>query len=56
MEKMWKIALSNGWGRLAQGKNNGVSYTDTIEFIHFNQVPVDCDVTYASFVDRKSVV
>ena len=46
----WEIALSNEWGRLAQGNIHGVTPTDTIEFIHFHQVPQDRDVTYASFV------
>ena len=47
---VWEQALSNEWGRLAQGNNNGISYTDTIEFIQKAQVPADRDVTYASFV------
>ena len=49
-KERWETALSNEWGRLAQGNIHGVAPTDTIQFIHFNQVPHDRDVTYASFV------
>ena len=45
----WSPALSNEWGRLAQGNYNGVESTDTIDFIPFQQVPTDKKVTYASF-------
>ena len=37
----WLPALSNKWGRLAQGKFMGVKPTDTINFIPFHQVPED---------------
>ena len=46
----WKPALSNEWGRLAQGNYTGVESTDTIEFIQHTCVPTDKKVTYASFV------
>ena len=45
----WSPAMSNEWGRLAQGNNNEVESTDTIDFIHHNEVPLDKKVTYASF-------
>ena len=47
---IWLQSLSNEWGRLAQGNNEGVKGTDTIDFIYQNQVPTDRDVTYATFV------
>ena len=47
---IWGRALSNEWGRLAQGNKYGVQYTDTIEFITKEQVPANRDVTYASFL------
>ena len=43
-------ALSNEWGRLAQGNYSGVESTDTIEFIPHTDVPQSKKVTYASFV------
>ena len=46
----WTPALSNEWGRLAQGNNAGVESTDTIEFIDHLHVPKDRKITYASFV------
>ena len=46
----WNKSLSNEWGRLAQGNENGVKGTDTIEFIPQQQVPTNAKVTYASFV------
>ena len=46
----WLRSLSNEWGRLAQGNDNGIKGTDTIEFIHRSQVPSDKQVTYASYV------
>ena len=45
----WAPALSNEWGRLAQGNDLGVESTDTIDFISFDQVPQNKKVTYASF-------
>ena len=47
---IWNQSLSNEWGRLAQGNNNGVQHTDTIDFIHQHEVPTERDVTYATFV------
>ena len=49
-ETRWNPALSNEWGRLAQGNYNGVKSTDTIDFIPFTLVPKDKKTTYASFV------
>ena len=46
----WLPALSNEWGRLAQGNDAGVEATDTIQFVAFSDVPLDKKVTYASFV------
>ena len=46
----WLPALSNEWGRLAQGNDAGVEATNTINFVAFSEVPVDKKVTYASFV------
>ena len=46
----WNPALSNEWGRLAQGNDNGVEYTNTIEFIAYKDVPLNRKVTYTSFV------
>ena len=47
-------SLSNEWGQLSQGNENGVSHTDTIDLIHKHEVPQDIDVTYATFVmDHK---
>ena len=48
--KKWQPALSNEWGRLAQGNDAGVKHTDTIQFIPKNEVPMENTVTYASFV------
>ena len=47
---IWDKALTNEWGRLAQGNCYGVLPTDTISFIFWHEVPSDWDVTYASFV------
>ena len=46
----WDKALSNEWGRLAQGNIYGIKHTDTIEFIHQSEVPKDKKETYDSFV------
>ena len=46
----WTPALSNEWGRLAQGSHTGVESTDTIDFIQYSSVPTDRKVAYASFV------
>ena len=48
--RTWELALSNEWGRLVQGNDKGVAFTDTIEFIQRDQVSKGRDVTYASFV------
>ena len=47
---IWRQSLSNEWGRLAQGNDKGVLSTDTIDFIHKNEVPSNQDITYATFV------
>ena len=47
---IWTRSLSNEWGRLAQGNDNNVAYTDTIDFIHQHEVPANRDITYATFV------
>ena len=46
----WKPALSNKWGRLAQCNDAGVSATDTIHLVHYQNVPKENKFTYASFV------
>ena len=51
--EIWGMALSNEWGRLAQGNDYGIIGTDTIEFILKSEVPHGRDVTYASFVCDK---
>ena len=45
----WILALSNEWGRLAQGNNAGVQSTDTVEFVALSEVPTTAAVTYDSF-------
>jgi hypothetical protein len=47
---IWTTALSNELGRLAQGINNRVVATDTIDFIHRSEVPTDKKVTYGNFI------
>ena len=49
-KKIWLRSLSNEWGRLAQGNNEGVKGTDTIDFTHQHEVLHDKDVTHAIFV------
>ena len=49
-QKIWSRALSNEWGRLAQGNKYGVKATNTINFIKHSEVPNKQKVTYASFV------
>ena len=51
--EIWNKALSNEWGRLAQGNIYGVLSTDTIEFIFKHEIPPGRDITYASFVCDK---
>ena len=50
---IWGRALSNEWGRLAQGNKYGVQHTDTIKFITKEEVPPNRDITYASFICDK---
>ena len=49
-KEIWLRALSNEWGRLADGNDFGVEATNTINFVPFSEVPKDKKVTYASFV------
>ena len=49
MKETWTKAISNEYGRLAQGNDHGVDYQDAMEFIPTGDVPKDRDVTYASF-------
>ena len=46
MKPTWKIGLSNEIGWLAQGVGDCVAVTDTIDFIHKSEVPVNKKVTY----------
>ena len=46
----WEKALSNEWGRLAQGNDAGIVGTDNIQFIQRQDVPSDKRVTYVTFV------
>ena len=42
--------------RLAQGNKYGVTSTDTIDFIHYHEVPPDRKVIYGSMVfDQKNL-
>ena len=50
MGDTWSIALSNELGRLAQGVEDRVIGTDTIDFIPKNKVPHNKKVTYANFI------
>ena len=47
---IWNKALSNEWGRLAQGNTHGVVAQDALDFIHKYEIPPDRDITYAQFV------
>ena len=50
----WTRALSNEFGRLANGNIHGIKGTNTIEFIKKSDVPSNKKVTYATFVcDHK---
>ena len=49
-KEVWEQALSNEWGRLAQGNKFGVQPTDTIDFIAKTDITIGKDVTYASLV------
>ena len=46
----WNRALSDEWGRLAQGNKYGVKAQDAIDFISKHDVPTGRKVTYAQFV------
>ena len=46
----WIKILSNERGRLAQGKKCGVNSSNTISFIHKQELPSDIQVTYATYV------
>lgn len=48
--ELWEPALSNEWGRLADGNDASLTGTQTIEFIMKSEVPEGRDITYASFV------
>jgi hypothetical protein len=47
---IWDRALSNEFGRLAQGIANRVTATDTIDFIPKSDVPSHKTVTYGNFI------
>jgi hypothetical protein len=51
-KEMWSRSAANEFGRLAQGVGGRNKGTNTIFFIHKNQVPTDRmkDVTYGSFI------
>ncbi len=49
-KEIWERALSNEYGRLAQGNDFGVQGTNTIKFVHKQRVPSNRRVTYANFV------
>ena len=46
---IWMTSMSNEIGRLAQGNKRGLKSTDTIKFIHKDQVPKGQLVTYTAF-------
>ena len=45
----WESAISNEFGRLLKGNKNGVGFTDTMEFIHKQQLPSNKKTTYATY-------
>ena len=47
---VWVKSLSNEWGWLAQGNDNGVSHIDTIYFIQRHEVLTNRDIIHATFV------
>ena len=47
---IWNKVVSNKMGRLTKGNDDGVSWTDTMEFITKEEVPSHKKVTYCSFV------
>ena len=46
----WNQALSNEWGRVANGNMSGIKGTNTLKFISKRDVPSTKAVTYGSFV------
>ena len=38
---VWNTALSNEWGRLAQGNKHGIKFSDTIEFVAAHNIPLN---------------
>ena len=49
-KQVWLRSLSNEWGKLVQGNNEGVKGTDIIDFIYQKEVPNNKDVMYATFI------
>ena len=49
-KEIWENNLSNKWDRLSQGNTHWVRYTDTIDFIHIDEVPNGRYVTYVMYV------
>ena len=47
---IWSRSLSNELGRLTQGNDFGVSFSNFMRFIPHSSVPKDRKVTYANFV------
>ena len=45
----WEPALSTEWGRLSEGNDVGVEFTDCIDFIFHSEVPKNKKTTYAGF-------
>lgn len=50
MKDVWGTSFSNEWGRLTHGNKHNVVSTDTIELIHKHEVPMNTNMTYATFV------
>ena len=48
--EIYMQSLSNEWGRLSQGNDFGIQYTNTIKFILKTEVPYNKKVTYATIV------
>jgi hypothetical protein len=46
----WQLSAANEFGRLAQGVGGWIKGTDTIKFIHGNELPADGQPTYPRFV------
>ena len=47
---IWSQSLSNKLGCFALGNDMGVQGTNTIEFIHQSEIPLDCNVISVNFV------